>query len=195
MKYDIKGGTKLKKPNIITIYDAFFYSMILLSLLCFGGSFFTGDVYFKIFFIFISICFDVAFLIIFLSIKNKAKVYEPDDIEWGKIYNLKCFHYTTKKSKNKIDKGDGIVNLKTTKSFTANLPVRCANSVYFFLDLPNEEDISINDLNKKKDYVICVNVKDLNRSKVRLRGNAENNNRVLVHIGPYKGKGEIQKHT
>lgn len=79
--------------------------------------------------------------------------------------------------------------------YTANLPVRCANSVYFFLDPPNEEDISINHLNKKKDYVICVNVKDLNRSKVRLRGNAENNNRVLVHIGQYKGKGEIQKHT
>lgn len=108
MKYDIKGGNKLKKPNIITIYDTFFYSMILLSLLCFGGSFFTGDVYLKVLLTFISICFAVTFLISFLRIKNKAKVYEPDDIEWGKISNLKCFHYATEKSKNKIDKGDGI---------------------------------------------------------------------------------------
>lgn len=121
--------------------------------------------------------------------RKKPRVHKPSDAEWEELLEKTIYHLTYEKNIKKIEQGNDIIELKPTRSFSANIPVFCRPSVYFFVDKPNKERLKLNDIDEKKDNAILVEIKNLNRNKVRIRSS----DNALIYIGRYKGKGNIEK--
>ncbi len=127
-------------------------------------------------------------LLFFLLYNRKnPKVHKPTDLEWENLIKKTSYHLTFEKYLKKIEKYNGNVYLKTTKSLAANIPMFFRPSIYFFIDKPNIKQLKKNEIDENRNYTVCVEIKDLDRKKVRIR----KSDNVLVYIGSYNGKGKI----
>lgn len=144
--------------------------------------------------ILISLVFSIVGVVLFIylnSIEISKEVFKPTDSEWDDLIKRTCCHFTYEKNIKEIDRDNNNVYLKTTKSLEANTAVFFRPSVYFFIGEANKEQLKINNIYENKNYAIYVEIKDLDRNKVRIR----TYDNVLVYMGRYNGKGIIKKYT
>ena len=127
-----------------------------------------------------------SFMILFNDKKKKAD--KLTDAEWETLVNSNCYHLTSKENKESIDKGNSNILIKPTKYLMANLEVYFKQSAYFFLNKPDEKDIVYQNLQRKKDLLVTIPIKNMDRDRIRIRRQAN----VLIYIGGYEGEGTIK---
>nr|WP_172688140.1 hypothetical protein [Clostridium botulinum] len=176
------------------IFDISFYFILLVGIIALSLAIVITDNVNRSIFIFLGIiCIVIPILIIcyYYYCRPNLKVHKPTDSEWNDLLKKTCWHITYEEHIKNIDKGNNNIYLKTKKSLSANIAVILRPSVYFFIGEPDKEQLIRNDIDKNRNYVIYVDIKDLDRNKVMIR----KYDNVLIYIGPYHGKGKIRNYT
>lgn len=136
------------------------------------------------------LCFIFIAMVIVLLIINLFLVVKPSDEQWERISKLKAFHYTTIENIEKINKGNGYIHLKSSKSLKSNYSSWFRNSVYFFIEDKNNNELKkMLNIKKNESIKLTVDISNLERHKIKVR----NYDNVLIYKGDYIGKGEINK--
>lgn len=134
-------------------------------------------------------CVFIGAIIVILVI-NTLIVTKPSDEEWEKFIGLKVCHYTTLENAEKIEKSEGYIYLKASRTLISKCYNWFRGSVYFFIEDGNTTKI-MKFLNTKRSesIKITVEVSNLDKKHVRLR----RYDNVLIYTGDYVGKGEIHR--